>query len=144
MADWNTNEQELVLQWFARQRDLDLYRDVPVSEPDWRGWPSDAHRHSFDAVGIPDGRGRVHHWNEEAFAAVAGDSLCPIVAWGSADRPRLGRLVVGTALFSRSFPGHGPLHPIALVTPSQATPNTAPAYFARGFEIVAVPERVYK
>lgn len=85
----------------------------------------------------------VHDWDEDAFEAKLAGRLRPIVAWGSADRPRLGQIVVGTALFSRSFPDHGPLHPVALVTPDQARPNTAPAYYARGFEIVPVPKEEY-
>jgi hypothetical protein len=144
MADWNREQIDKVLRWFAGQEQADLFLNVIVSAPNWRDWPDDAGTHSFDAVAVTGGGGEVHEWDEEAFEAVIGESLRPIVAWGSADRPRLGQIIVGTALLSRSYPGHGPLHPVALVTPNQATPNTAPAYFARGFEIVSVPEKVYR
>ncbi len=144
MADWSPEEIRKVLRWFARRERTDLYAKVPLSAPNWRGWPDDAGRHHFDAVAVADGAGEVYEWDEKAFEVRIDGRLRPTVAWGSADRPRFGQLVVGTAMFSRSFAGHGPMHPLALVTPDQAEPNTAPAYFARGFEIIAVAEEVYR
>ena len=144
MADWSREQQRRVLAWFAEREKAELYLAVPVSGPGWRGWPANTGIHRFDAIGMKAGRGQLLDWDEQTFESRVAEPLQPVVAWGAADRPRLGQLIVGTALLSRSFPNHGPIHPVALVTPNQAEPNTAPAYFSRGYEIVAVPESVYE
>jgi hypothetical protein len=82
VADWSTEQIKSVLRWFARQEPADLFVDVVVSAPSWRGWPDDAGTHRFDAVAVAGGAGEVHDWDEEAFEARVGERLRPIVAWG--------------------------------------------------------------
>jgi hypothetical protein len=108
--------------------------------PSWRGWPADAKAHRFDAVAVVDGDARIEAWDEDAFEAMVGTGVVrPVVARGYADRPVFGQLAVGAALLARSYPSHGVLLPTALVATGHASPNTAPAYRARGYDIVAVP-----
>jgi hypothetical protein len=141
--NWGPITVGTVLEWFAVQMQSAVFRDVPVSRPSWRGWPADAKVHRFDAIAIAAEEPCVEAWDEGEFEALVGaDVVRPIVARGYADRPVFGQLAVGSALLARSYPSHGLLRPTALVAPGQATPNTAPAYWARGYEIVAVPREL--
>jgi hypothetical protein len=141
--NWDPITVGTVLEWFAVLTQSAVFRDVPVSRPSWRGWPADARIHCFDAIAISAEEPRVEEWDEGEFEALVGaDLVRPVIARGYADRPVFGQLAVGSALLARSYPSHGLLRPTALVAPGHDTPNTAPAYWARGYEIVAVPREL--
>lgn len=126
----------------ARKASISCSGSPPACPPGWRGWPSAAHEHRFDAVALGSGSGALLEWDEGRFGQQASAGPRPIVAWGVANRPAYGVLVAGSAMLARSFPGHGPIRPLALVGSAGAEPNTAPAFFARGINIVAVPDEV--
>jgi hypothetical protein len=139
---WNGETRRSALEWFSQQRATDVFIWVPVSKGGWRGWPSDADEHTLDGVAAGAGKGSVRDWDEDEFASVVGGPLQPILAWGYADRPALGEIVATTAMLARSFPGHGLIRPLVLVSMSEAESNTASAYAARGIELVVVPDEV--
>ena len=140
MPYWGEVKERKALAWFARQQGRDLFAKVPVAAPGWRGWPSETTPHFLSAVMVGDGEGAVRDWNEDAFLQALGSDLRPILAWSYNDRPALGELLVGMAMFQRSFPEHGTLHPAVLVIAKEHPSNTDPAYRERGIEIVVVPD----
>lgn len=140
---WTEEQKDWALAWLATSRTLGVYREVRISARNWRGWPADARTHVFDGVAVDDHAGRVMSWGERAFAdSITRSVVRPVVAWSFADRPVLGVLVAGSAMLARSYPGHGPIQPIALVEAGKDDPNTTAAYHLRGIEIVAVPRDI--
>jgi hypothetical protein len=73
---------------------------------------------------------------------VLARELRPILAWSYNDRPALGEVLANVAMLCRSFPEHGPVHPVALVKPEEHPSNTDPVYREHGIEIVVVPDEV--
>jgi hypothetical protein len=140
MAIWSTSSRMGALAWYAQHNGETIFLDVPVARPGWRGWPPDAGEHRFHGVGF-HGEPELREWNEDAFshAVTMWPDATPILAWGFADRPAFGLIAAGLAMLARTYPGHGMLRPVALVAPGSQSPNTAPAYRARGIDIVAVP-----
>jgi hypothetical protein len=87
------------------------------------------------------GRARLTTCDEEEFEdQVTRGIVAPVLALGYADRPVLGRLVVASAMLTRSYPSHDLIRPTVLVSTENAEPNTKQAYLARGCAILAVPE----
>ena len=142
--DWSPEQARGALEWYAALNGMDVWRDVVVSEGGWRGWCADAERHVLEGVAVV-GEGSVCAWDEEQFARAACESVVrPIAPWGVAHRPVLGLLVACSAMLARSYPGHGPIQPLALVGRSEAHPNTAATFHAYGIEIIAVPDEVVR
>lgn len=140
MGGWRTAEKRVAIEWLAGERSMDAFLDVPVAQPGWRGWPADAKRHSFGGILI-EGSGQLCEFDDAAFEdATDGRLAMPLLTWGYADRPALGDIAAKTAMLSRSFPKIGLIRPAVLVAFGKETPNTAPAYFERGIELIPVPE----
>jgi hypothetical protein len=140
VAKWSDTEIFEALSWYARERGVTVFTDVPVTGPDVGDWGADCLTR-LDTVVIPAvDRGAVRPFEERAFgAAMSGASQVHLVmAWGYADRPGFGHLATRKAFLERSWRPAAPVQPLALVAPGQDRPNVAPTYNAAGFDILAV------
>jgi hypothetical protein len=136
----NAPAKRAAVEWYAESRSVDVYVDVPISRPDWRGWPPDAGRYWFDAVAVEVEAGRLIEWDEkeiEAFDAACKPGLTLLLGWRYVDRPALGKLEMGTLMFKRSFPAHGPITRVALV--NELGSNVDSIFDRYGVELVELP-----
>lgn len=137
--DWEDAEKQAAREWLATTRSMDLVTEVVVARRNWRGWPSDARQHTINVM--VEGAGAIWEFEEEAFEeATRGRLAQPVLTWGYADRPALGAVASRSAMLARSFPDIGLIRPLVVVAFDEGNPNTAPAYFERGIELVPVPE----
>jgi len=141
MAKWKRPNALEALTWFASQRRMTVFADVPVTNANWRGWGSGCSRRVID-VAVPalsDGQVRPFAEDDFVVALASGRPIHPLNAWGFADRTVLGHLATHQAYLARTWRPSGPVQPVALVAPGLRGSNVASAYYATGYAIEAIP-----
>ena len=129
----SSGEDWSVIRWWRRHaRQGLLWVEVEIGRGGPGDWPNTRSHRRIDAVHFPGNPARVvRDWGASStgFAdAVAGSEIEIVEAKKSLNVAVIGQCLAGIDMFSRAYPAHGLLVPVAVV---RGTPDPALAWVCR-------------